>query len=72
MNLTTLGFGHFTTVSSHCFANYIISFHKIGDLTVIFRCSLYLNLNLIKSYDIKEFLFDSSFFQFCKNFFYNL
>ena len=54
MNLTTLGGGHFTTVSSHFFANYISSFHKIEDLTVILRCPTYLNLNQIKIYDIKD------------------
>ena len=44
MNLTTIGGGHFTTVSSHFFANYISSFHKIEDLTVILKCPTYLNL----------------------------
>ena len=37
MNRTTLGFGHFKTVSGHFFANCINSFHKTEDLTVILR-----------------------------------
>ena len=38
MNRTTLGVGHFNTVSGHFFAKYIISFHKTEDLTIILRC----------------------------------
>ena len=53
MNLTTLGGGHFTTVSSHFFANYISSFHKIEDLTVILVCPAYENLTWNKIYDIQ-------------------
>ena len=37
MNRTTLGVGHFKTVSGHFFANCINSFHKTEDLTVILR-----------------------------------
>ena len=37
MNRTTLGGGHFKTVSVHFFANCINSFHKTEDLTVILR-----------------------------------
>ena len=37
MNRTTLGVGHFKTVSVHFFANCINSFHKTEDLTVILR-----------------------------------
>ena len=50
MNLTTIGGGHFTTVSSHFFAaNYISSLYKIEDLMVILRCPTYQNLNKIKA-----------------------
>ena len=45
MNQTTLGVGHFKTVSGHVFANYINTFYKTEDLTVIWRRSTYLNLN---------------------------
>ena len=37
MNRTTLGVGHFKTVSGHFFASCINSFHKTEDLTVILR-----------------------------------
>ena len=37
-NRTTLGFDYFTIVSGHFFTNYINSFHKNEDLTVILRC----------------------------------
>ena len=37
-NRTTLGFDYFITVSGHFFSNYINSFHKNEDLTVILRC----------------------------------
>ena len=40
--------GHFTTISGHFFANYINNFHKTEVLTVILRCIVCLNLNLIK------------------------
>jgi hypothetical protein len=52
--------GHFSTISGHFFANYISIFHKIAIQTVILRCLVCPNINLIKSYDIlllKIFLF---------------
>jgi hypothetical protein len=45
MNQTTLGVGHFMTVSGDFFANYISNFHKTEGLMVILRCLTYLNLN---------------------------
>ena len=43
--------GHFTTIYGHVFANYIDIFHKTEIQTVILRCLVCLNLNLVKSYD---------------------
>ena len=44
--------GHFMTISGQFFANYIKIFHKTEVQTVILRCLLSLNLNLIKSHYI--------------------
>ena len=52
---TTLRVGHFTTISGHFSANYINIFHKTGVQRNILRCLTCLNLNWIKSYDIKSF-----------------
>ena len=52
--------GHFSTISGHFFANYISIFHKTEIQTVILRCLVCPNINLIKSYDIlllKIFIF---------------
>ena len=57
-----IGQWHFVTVSGHCFAHYINSLYKTGDLIVILRCPTYLNLNYIKNYDIKDILFCLQFF----------
>ena len=47
MNRTTLGVGHFKTVSGHFFANCINSFHKTEDLTVILRGpTLFFNISI--------------------------
>ena len=54
MNETTLGVGHFKTVSGHFFASYINIFHKTEVLTVILVCPIYINHNWIKSYDINH------------------
>ena len=61
-NRTMLGLWHFVTVSGHCFAHYINSLYKTGNLIVILRCPTYLNLNYIKNYDIKDILFCLRFF----------
>ena len=44
--------GHFSTNSCHFFANYINIFHKNEVQTVILRCLVCLNLDLVKSYDV--------------------
>ena len=59
-NVTTFVFGNFTTISGHFFVNYMNIFHKTEISTVILRCLTYLNLNWIKSYNIKH-----KFFHFC-------
>ena len=51
---TTLRVSHFTTSSGHFSANCINIFHKTGDQRNILRCLTCLNLNWIKSYDIKH------------------
>ena len=51
---TALTVGHFTTISGLFSANYINIFHKNGVQTNILRCLTYLNLNWIKSYNIKH------------------
>ena len=52
---TILRVGHFTTISGHFSANYINIFHKTGVQTNILRCLPCLNLNQIRSNDIKHF-----------------
>ena len=52
--------GHSMTISGHFFVNYMNIFHKTEISTVILRCLTYLNLNWIKSYNIKH-----KFFHFC-------
>ena len=42
--------GHFPTLCSHCFANYMNIFHKTEVQTVILRCWMVLYLNWFKSY----------------------
>ena len=44
--------GHFLTICGHFFSNYMDIFHKTETQTVILRCLVCLNINLIKSYDI--------------------
>ena len=44
--------GHLGTISGHFLAHNMKIFHKKEAQTVILRCLVYLNLNLIKSYDI--------------------
>ena len=44
---------HFTMISCHFFANYMIIFHKTEVQTVILRCLTGLKLNWLKSYDTK-------------------
>ena len=44
--------GHFWPFVVFFFGNYIVIFHKTEIQTVILRCSVCLNLNWIKSYDI--------------------
>ena len=56
--------GHFMTISGHFFVNYMNIFHKTEISTVILRCLTYLNLNWIKSYNIKYKF--SHFWFFCK------
>ena len=56
--------GHFMTISGHFFVNYMNIFHKTEISTVILRCLTYLNLNWIKSYNIKHKFFHFCFF--CK------
>ena len=54
--------GHFSTISSRFFANYINIFQKTEVQTVIFRCWMNLYLNRLKSYDTKGFFFPFPFF----------
>ena len=56
MNRTTFWVGHFTAISCHCLANYIINFHKIKVLRNSLSCQTCLKLNLIKGNNIKHFL----------------
>ena len=51
---TKLGIGHFTSISSQFFANYINRFHKTEVLTVILKDPTCQNLNWIKSYNINH------------------
>ena len=54
---TTLRVGHFTIISGHFSAKYINIFHKTGVQTKILGCLTCLNINWIKSYDIKHIFF---------------
>ena len=57
MNQTTLWVRHFTTNYGHFSTNYIKNFHKTKVLMNILRYQTCLNLNWIKSYDIKHNFF---------------
>ena len=54
--------GLFTTISGHFFINFIKIFHKTEVPTIILRCITYLNLDWIKSYDMKHKFFCFCFF----------
>ena len=54
--------GHFPTIFSHFFANYINIFDKTEVQMVILRCRMGLNLNWFKSYDTKHKCFRFCFF----------
>ena len=49
--------GHFSTICVHFFGNYIDIFHKTEIQMVILRCLVCLNLNRVKSDDIKIIFF---------------
>ena len=61
-NRNYLWVGHCMTLSGHFFVNYINIFQKIELQTVMLMCLTCLNLNWIKSYEIKHnFLFFCNF-----------